>query len=698
MADITRPLPKKTGSGGRASETAPVVSLAPGAYRGFKLFLAGLVSLSITGACIENGLNPLALLAIPVIGTALTRSDYARPFLGTERVLTVLFFLYVAVFSVVLVFLQGVFNAPLFLVHFTFGTILARAFSPLTDRHIYQLIFLTVGMVLISCTLTNHFLFAALLPFYLFTLMGTLLTFLMARHEAAVSPATSRIDRTAVTVGRPGQLGACVFFVLALTVLLFVIFPRPFVSFPGVQAAGPAGGGRGFAGLAQSVSYRDMARMAGRERIAFTAAFRQSPSGDAPYWRGRVLAEFDGERWAAGSRQRGFTRPVRMYAEERFHYVIFPHRLRSDHVYVYGYPLWVLGNQRKPLFVNMQGEVSIDSPFLFSNSYEVEVASIAPPVTLPLDPVYLDTAGSAPEIEKLARQWTRGADTPEQKARALMERFRSGFRYTLQTPAPPQGAHPLEHFLLRTRAGHCEYFAGAMALMLREVGVPARVVEGFQGMESTGEPGKFIVRFTHAHAWVEAVLDGSTWATLDPTPPGRSLEEFNILFRRLTDFLDRADYLWTNSVINFDRSDQQSIFRTLARLMSGQIAWTFTFPQGLKVYLVPGLIMAAAALWLTASILMRRGRRDRISSSYRKVMNVLLRRGILKRVHPWHEENRAEALRNAPALRRELSRFMETYLEVRFGKTTDLAVERLQQASSNLIRQAQGFRGALKTK
>ncbi|MFZ5866030.1 MAG: transglutaminaseTgpA domain-containing protein [Thermodesulfobacteriota bacterium] len=687
MADLKRLLLKKAGSGGRGSEPTPIFSIAPGKHRSFKLFLAGLVSLSITGACIENGLNPLALLAIPVIVTALLRSDYSRPFLGTERLLTVLFFLYLVVFSVVLALMQGLFNAPLFLVYFTFGTLLVRAFSPLTDRHMYQLIFLTVGMVLISCTLTNHFLFAALLPFYLFALMGTLLTFLMAKHEDAEGRVGPRGPGPVPAVVRPGKLGVYLLFVLALTALLFVIFPRPFISFPGVQAAGPAGGGRGFAGLAQSISYRDMVRMSGRERIAFTASFHQRPSGDAPYWRGRVLAEFDGERWSAGSRQRGFTRPVRSAAEERFHYVIFPHRLRSDHVYVYGYPLWVLGHQRKPLFVNMQGEVSIDSPFLFSNSYVVEAASIPPPVTLPLDPVYLSTGGSTPEIDKLARQWTKGADTPEQKARALIERFRRGFRYTLQTPPPPEGVHPLEHFLLRTRAGHCEYFAGAMVLMLRAVEVPARVVEGFQGMEPTDEPDKFIVRFTHAHAWVEALLDGSTWARLDPTPPGRSLEEFSILVRWITDFFDRADYLWTNSIVHFDRSDQQSIFRTLARLMSGQIGWSFTLPEGLKLYLLAGLIFAAAALALLALIFMRKRRKDEISSSYRKAMNSLVRKGILQGVHPWHEDNLAEASRNAPALKPALSEFMETYLQVRFGQATDLTVERLRQAGKDLINQ-----------
>ena len=143
MVDRKRLLPKKAGSGGRASEPAPIFSLASGRHCSFKLFLAGLVSLSVVGACIENGLNPLALLAIPVIVTALLRSDYARPFLGTERLLTVLFFLYLVVFSVVLALMQGLFNAPMFLVYFAFGTLLVRAFSPLTDRHIYQLTFLT---------------------------------------------------------------------------------------------------------------------------------------------------------------------------------------------------------------------------------------------------------------------------------------------------------------------------------------------------------------------------------------------------------------------------------------------------------------------------------------------------------------------------------------------------------------------------
>jgi transglutaminase-like putative cysteine protease len=79
---------------------------------------------------------------------------------------------------------------------------------------------------------------------------------------------------------------------------------------------------------------------------------------------------------------------------------------------------------------------------------------------------------------------------------------------------------PLAYFLFDRKAGHCEYFASSMAVMLRLAGIPSRVVTGFQGSIYNPISGWHIVRAADAHSWVEAHLGGLGWTTFDPTPPG----------------------------------------------------------------------------------------------------------------------------------------------------------------------------------
>lgn len=105
------------------------------------------------------------------------------------------------------------------------------------------------------------------------------------------------------------------------------------------------------------------------------------------------------------------------------------------------------------------------------------------------------------------------------EARERIERFfAESFRYSTWQEAAPQGVRtPLAAFLTKTRAGHCEYFATATVLLLREAGIPARYATGFSVQESSGARG-YVVRERHAHAWARAWLNGQ-WIDIDTTPP-----------------------------------------------------------------------------------------------------------------------------------------------------------------------------------
>src|SRR5581483_10151048 len=116
---------------------------------------------------------------------------------------------------------------------------------------------------------------------------------------------------------------------------------------------------------------------------------------------------------------------------------------------------------------------------------------------------------------RLAQRLTASTSTPYEYAEAVQRYLSHGFTYT---ETPPVRRVPLEAFLWRDRQGYCQQFAGAMAVLLRMGGVPARVAVGFAPGRYDRQAGEWLVRDDEAHAWVEAWFPGIGWVTFDPTP------------------------------------------------------------------------------------------------------------------------------------------------------------------------------------
>jgi hypothetical protein len=662
------------------------VSIPPHDFQWFRYSLSSLVGLSIISTCIENGLHPLLLLTLPVIIAALSRPDYGRPFLWSEKVTAAVFTVYaVALFLAILLLVRRV-PLPVLLVYFTFGTILARCLSSLTDRNVAQLIFLTVGLVLINCILTNHLIFGAILPLYIFALMVALVQFDMARSRNAAGPAAESSDAppSRELVWYFAKITASI---LALTMVIFVFLPRPFLVIPGLRAAMARPDGLG--DLEQRISYRDMVGMGSRDRIAFAADLEEGTLPEFPYWRGKVLQAFDGKGWVVGPEQAGLPRFVQPSASETMVYRFTPYNLQSNTVYVCGMPLSVMpGTSRRSLYISSSGEAVADSPFVVATSYLVTSVNRPLPAHRRQARANLSTAGVTPRIEKLAQDWTQGLTSPGDKARAIMARFTSRYRYVIDSPAPPAGSHPLEYFLLETREGHCEYFAGAFCLMLRSLGIPARVVEGFAGMEPTAVPRQFIVRFAHAHAWVEAILGDNYWTSLDPTPPAAD-QRFSRYWRAMVDAYDRLVRRWIKYVVYFDRGDQAALVEMATGALSSDVSLSDADWKSI------GTLPFMAALGLVASITIllvvlrvEHSRRD-VPGMYVKTMKELVAKGVLTDVHSWHERNLNEITENAPNCREAAERFTDLYFRVRFGDGHHRAGRELARARADLLRRAE---------
>jgi transglutaminase-like putative cysteine protease len=119
------------------------------------------------------------------------------------------------------------------------------------------------------------------------------------------------------------------------------------------------------------------------------------------------------------------------------------------------------------------------------------------------------------------RSWTLAerlrdeADTQEDLVQSVLDYLRNGFGYSER---PPREAYTLDGFLFDAKIGYCQQFSGAMALLLRMAGVPARVVTGFTSGSLDSETREYVVRDLDAHSWVEVWYAGIGWVTFDPTP------------------------------------------------------------------------------------------------------------------------------------------------------------------------------------
>lgn len=172
-----------------------------------------------------------------------------------------------------------------------------------------------------------------------------------------------------------------------------------------------------------------------------------------------------------------------------------------------------------------------------------------------------------PRVSQLAAKLTKGATTALDMARRVETHLRENYRYSLNLQRVEEG-DPVADFLFNVQAGHCEYFASSMALMLRTQGVPARIVNGFQMGDYSEISDFYVVRQSDAHSWVEVYFPKHGWVAFDPTPAaGLNLYENNWLatVRHLGESLEM---FWLESVIGFGANEQASLVFRMHRTMT----------------------------------------------------------------------------------------------------------------------------------
>lgn len=151
--------------------------------------------------------------------------------------------------------------------------------------------------------------------------------------------------------------------------------------------------------------------------------------------------------------------------------------------------------------------------------------------------------------------------------RALQNHLRTRFTYTLEDQPTPPGRDATEWFLEERRTGHCEYFASALAMMCRSVGINARVVTGYIVSDFNEVTRQYVVRESSAHAWVEAEVAPGFWRTYDGTPQA----EFHQIhqpepgfMRSISNLFETIEFAWVNGVVAYDAESRRAVFGPLA--------------------------------------------------------------------------------------------------------------------------------------
>ena len=307
----------------------------------------------------------------------------------------------------------------------------------------------------------------------------------------------------------------------------------------------------------------------------------------------------------------------------------------------------------------------------------------------------LDLPPVDPRILPLAKQWTAGALGDDERAAQIERHLRTEFAYTSTLLDRPV-ADPLAHFLFERQAGHCEYFASAMTVMLRTLQIPARLATGFQSGAYNPISGWYLVRGADAHTWVEAYVEGRGWVAYDPTP--EDARRRGGLWGRIPFYLDTAGVFWQEWVMSYDLERQLLLAGRLGRGGRGvrfewERRWTATVAQWRRggsefvwsaARLAAVLAAAVTLVWILPHLARRRRQRQKdeqlrrgeaaasdATALYERMLALLGHRHIEK--PGWMTPNEFAATITDPRLAPVVGELTGAYHGLRFGRRAALA-------------------------
>ena len=549
----------------------------------------------------------------------------------------------------------------------------------------------------------------------LFTLVASMLTMQFRQQEI---PVTRRFRYASVLLLQA----------LPIAAALFVLFPRangPLWGLPGDAQAGKTG-------LSETMSPGDISSLAQSDEVVMRVKFDGAvPKPAQMYWRGPTFGDFDGRAWrptryraASVAPQLTLDAPANGSERAALGYRATVEPAAHRWLITLEMPIAIPQVDERRITISPTFDLVADQPLTQRFQFD---AKALPDVRYGVNetPESLRNwlglpPGFNPRSRELAAQLTQGsgalagertatntgtgvgagipgdAATPGNAAPAQdrVERalawFRAGdFSYTLNPP--PLGRDSVDEFLFGSRAGFCEHFSNAFVVLMRQMGIPARVVTGYQGAEHNPKDDYWIVRQSDAHAWAEVWIEGSGWLRVDPTAvvaPDR-IQRGSRLLRDLSGgadglaagehwsdrfrlSLDAITHGWNQWVLSYDRSKQMSLFARIGidfadwREIAGAIAGMMA------------LVIGAVAL----TALRPQSPKDPVERSFDAFCQRVAALGLAR--HPYETANRyfgrIEHLLDPPDSA-QAQRIVEAYNRVRYdrGPGDRESIERLRR-------------------
>jgi len=537
-----------------------------------------------------------------------------------------------------------------------------------------------VMVLLLYFILITHFLFsqeiwtAAYLLFSSVLITGLLVE---ANHPDGALPL-----RQSLRLG-----GRLVLHALPVMAVLFVLFPR----IPGPLWGLPTDSGAARSGLGDEMTPGDIQKLIQSDQVAFRVSF----DGDAPppeelYWRGPVLAYFDGRSWQAGERPRNTGMPTAEFEGPQYDYEITlePQRRR-----------WLLALDL-PDRGGLPEDATLNEDYTLAARDEVKerrlyrlvshpryrLAAQLPPA---LRKIFLHLPPSFnPRAVALAQQWRQQGLDDTQIVKAALAMFGGkDFYYTLEPPR--LGRNSVDDFLFVTHRGFCEHYASSFTVLMRAAGIPARVVTGYQGGTLNEFGGYYLVRQSDAHAWSEVWLPDNGWTRVDPTAAvapqrierglGAALEgseglpgyldpshrgyQLRAMFEARWDW---ANAEWNRWVLGYGPDLQQDV---LGRL--GLADWSdMILALTVAICVVLGLL----SLVLMRQFLPRR-ETDPVLQQWLKARKRLARAGFDQRPDEGPLDFAGRVSAGRPDLATAMERVCELYLRLRYLQQPDAGVQ-----------------------
>jgi len=583
-------------------------------------------------------------------------------------------------------------------IHFLLALQAVKLSAPKKRRDWLQLYLLSFFSVLSAAALSVEVSFAFIFVLYLFTAPWVLVVFHLkeAMEKVGKDPEAETRLLGWPLIGLVGKISGCLFVFM---LIFFIALPRFGTGLWGDSWSG----GVGITGFSDRLSLGDVAEI---KKIS-AVAMRVNISGavlskkKTRYWRGISLDRFDGKKWDRSRtnltrvRRVGGSYMVGKWKDNRaplLRQEIILEPTGSQALFALGRPVMISGRLRQ-LYQDPFGNLRSSYPSPFQISYSVLSYADENGNGGPAGGNFLQLPDIDPRIVPLSRRITEGINGPLRKARALEGYLKTNYGYTL-TNLSMGKTDPLARFLFDVHEGDCEYFSSALTIMLRSIGIPARVVNGYIGGEWNPYGEYYVIRQSNAHSWAEVYIANQGWVTLDATPPYLRIPQTSFL-ASMSHFVDFIRVRWYRYVVNFGFSDQYRIFSALRRTSTwfdpgqrkasmAQLRRWLTVKSGWRKvagFLIVSLVLGwwiwrqrkKFTLKLTATHLSHEA-----SERYRRLLSLLRRKGCRKKPADTPDEFRRTVEREKSGL---ITEFTALYQQARFSGLRDFTdgLQRMDQ-------------------